>query len=193
MNRVLLKYNNLAYAAILFFALSPVFVSSAGARELHIEKFDSEIVVSPNGSIVVTETIQAQFIGSWKGLYREIPVEYFTPQGLNYTLFLNVKRVTDENGNSLKFESSRERHYRKLKIYVPGAQDASWMQSLAAEMNLSETAYFIGSKMASACGGSRRQWRWTCVGMPRLLPLTSFSTNSVMLITPCDSRPVAGC
>jgi uncharacterized membrane protein len=124
MNRVLLKYNNLAYAAILFFALSPLFVSSAGARELHIEKFDSEIVVSPNGSIDVTETIQAQFIGSWKGLYREIPVEYFTPQGLNYTLFLNVKRVTDENGNSLKFESSRERHYRKLKIYVPGAQDA---------------------------------------------------------------------
>jgi uncharacterized membrane protein len=123
-NRVLLKYNNLAYAAILFFALSPLFVSSAGARELHIEKFDSEIVVSPNGSIDVTETIQAQFIGSWKGLYREIPVEYFTPQGLNYTLFLNVKRVTDENGNSLKFESSRERHYRKLKIYVPGAQDA---------------------------------------------------------------------
>jgi len=141
MNRVLLKYNNLAYAAILFFVLSPLFVSSAGARELHIEKFDSEIVVSPNGSIDVTETIQAQFIGSWKGLYREIPVEYFTPQGLNYTLFLNVKRVTDENGNSLKFESSRERHYRKLKIYVPGAQDAQ--KTLVIEYSVPDALRFF--------------------------------------------------
>jgi len=123
MNRILLKHKSLAYAAILLLALFSLFASAAGARELRIEKFDSKIVVSPKGVIDVTETIQVQFIGSWNGLYREIPVEYVTPQGLNYTLFLSVKRVTDENGNSLKFETSRERHYRKLKIYVRGAQD----------------------------------------------------------------------
>jgi len=123
MNRVLLKHKSLTYAAILFLAVFSLFASAASARELRIEKFDSEIVVSPKGTIDVTETIQVQFIGSWNGLYREIPVEYVTPQGLNYTLFLNVKRVTDENGLALKFESSRERHYRKLKIYVPGARD----------------------------------------------------------------------
>src|SRR5882672_8857455 len=141
MNRVLLKHNRLAYAAILLFALSPPFVSSAGARELRIEKFDSEIVVSPKGMIDVTETIQVQFIGSWKGLYREIPVEYVTPQGLNYSLFLNVKRVTDENGNSLKFETSRERHYRKLKIFVPGAQDTR--KTLAIEYTVSDALRFF--------------------------------------------------
>jgi len=123
MNRVLLKHKSLTYAAILFLAVFSLFASAASARELRIEKFDSEIVVSPKGTIDVTETIQVQFIGSWNGLYREIPVEYVTPQGLNYTLFLNVKGVTDENGHALKFESSRERHYRKLKIYVPGARD----------------------------------------------------------------------
>jgi len=123
MNRVLLKHKSLTYAAILFLAVFSLFASAASARELRIEKFDSEIVVSPKGTIDVTETIQVQFIGSWNGLYREIPVEYVTPQGLNYTLFLNVKRVTDEDGHALKFESSRERHYRKLKIYVPGARD----------------------------------------------------------------------
>jgi len=68
-------------------------------------------------------------------------VEYVTPQGLNYTLFLNVKRVTDENGNSLKFESSRERHYRKLKIYVPGAQDAR--KTLAIEYTVSDALRFF--------------------------------------------------
>jgi len=39
-------------------------------------------------------------------LYRTIPVEYVTPQGLNYTLFLDVKRVTDASGRTLKYESS---------------------------------------------------------------------------------------
>ncbi len=112
-------------AAIAFFcALLFLLVSSARARELRIEHFSSEIIVSPNSHVSVTETIQVRFIGSWHGLYREIPVEYVTPQGLNYTLFLTVKRITDGDGTALKFENSRERHYRKLKIYVPNAEDA---------------------------------------------------------------------
>jgi uncharacterized membrane protein len=141
MNRALTKYTRLACAAFLLFALFSFFVSAAAARELHIEKFDSEIVVSPNGSIDVTETIQAQFIGSWKGLYREVPVEYVTPQGLNYTLFLNVKRVTDGSGSPLKFESSRERHYRKLKIYVPQAQDSH--RTIIIEYSVSDALRFF--------------------------------------------------
>jgi hypothetical protein len=101
------------------------FSSAAFARELVIQKFDAEVVVSPNGSIDVTETIQVKFVGSWNGLYRSIPVEYVTPQGFNYSLLLDVKRVTDEDGDKLKFESSRVRHYRKLKIYVLGAQNTT--------------------------------------------------------------------
>jgi uncharacterized membrane protein YgcG len=124
MNRALPRHIRFSFPTVFCLALFSLFASAARARELRIEKFDSEIVVSPKGMIDVTETIQVQFIGSWRGFNREIPVEYVTPQGLNYTLFLNVKRVTDESGNSLKFESSRERHYRKLKVYVPGAQDA---------------------------------------------------------------------
>src|ERR1700736_5445314 len=84
--------------------------AAANGRELRIEKFDSEIVILPNGTINVTETIHANFIGGpWHGLYRSIPVEYVTPQGMNYTLFLDVKRVTDGSGHRLKFESSRGR------------------------------------------------------------------------------------
>jgi uncharacterized membrane protein len=141
MNRALLKYTHFVCAAILSVGFFSLLVSAAGARELRIEKFDSEIVVSPNGTIDVTETIQVQFIGSWKGLYREVPVEYVTPQGLNYTLFLNVKRVTDGSGNSLKFESSRERHYRKLKIYVPEAQDSH--RTIIIEYGVSDALRFF--------------------------------------------------
>jgi hypothetical protein len=98
------------------FLLAVVLVSPVSARELKIDGFDADIVVTPDGVINVTETIRVNFIGSWNGLIREIPVEYVTPQGMNYSLFLRVKRVADESGNPLKYESSRERHYRRLKI-----------------------------------------------------------------------------
>ncbi len=111
------------------------------AREFRIEKFSAEISVSARGAVDVTETIQARFIGSWNGLYREIPVEYFTPQGFNYSLFLDVKRITDGEGQPLKFESSRERHYRKLKIFVPGAFNA--LRTIVIEYSVSDALRFF--------------------------------------------------
>ena len=94
-------------------------------RTLVIERFDAVIDVSPDGSIVVDETIVPRFSGSWNGIFRTIPVQYRTPQGLNYTLRLDIESVTDAAGQTLKYENSRERHYRKLKIWVPGAVDAT--------------------------------------------------------------------
>jgi uncharacterized protein (TIGR04222 family) len=100
------------------------YASPVAARSLAIERFDADIRVSEDGTILVTEMIQVMFSGSWRGLYRTIPVEYRTPQGLNFTLLLDVQKVTDDGGSPLRWESSRERHYRKLKVYVPGAEDA---------------------------------------------------------------------
>ena len=111
-------------------------------RELRIEKFDAEVIVSPNGSVDVTENIQVHFIGGpWHGFYREIPIEYVTPQGLNYTLFLDVKRISDGNGRKLKFESSRVRHYRKLKMYVPDADNST--QTISIEYTVSDALRFF--------------------------------------------------
>jgi len=99
-------------------------VAPVGAqRSLAIESFAAEVSVDRDGHIEVAETIRARFTGSWNGLYRTIPVEYVTPQGLNYSLRLRIDAVTDESGRALRYESSRERHYRKLKVWVPGAQD----------------------------------------------------------------------
>ena len=97
----------------------------ADAKELRIEKFTAQIAVLPDSSVNVTESISAHFIGGpWHGLYREIPIEYFTPQGMNYSLFLDVKRVTDGSGRDLRYESSRVRHYRKLKIFIDNADNS---------------------------------------------------------------------
>jgi len=106
-----------------FFVLAAILVPAASGRELKIDGFDANIIVTADGVIEINESIRIRFVGTWNGLFREIPIEYVTPQGMNYSLLLSVKRISDESGNQLKYESSRERHYRKLKIYVPNATD----------------------------------------------------------------------
>lgn len=97
----------------------------AHARSLVIEQFHAELQVLPSGELLVTETIRPRFSGSWNGLIRDIPVEYRTPQGFNYTLSLDVVSITDERLTPLKYDSSRDRHYRTFKIWLPGAQDTT--------------------------------------------------------------------
>jgi uncharacterized membrane protein len=106
--------------ALLVIALA----ASASARELKIQKFSAEIFVQPDATLDVTETIDVNFIGVWHGLYRTIPVEYVTPQGFNYSLFVKFDGATDAAGQKLKVESSHEGHYLKWKIYVDDATDA---------------------------------------------------------------------
>ena len=96
---------------------------AAAQRSLVIQQFAADVEVGADGAIAVTETIQPRFAGSWNGLYRTIPIEYRTPQGFAYKLRLDVESVSDATGTPLRYESSRERHYRKLKIWIPGAQD----------------------------------------------------------------------
>jgi uncharacterized membrane protein len=105
----------------LFFLLA--LASTASARQLKIEKFSAEVIVEPDSSLNVTETIQVNFIGAWHGLYRTIPVEYVTPQGFNYSLFVKLLDATDAAGQSLKVTSSRQGHYLRWQIYVDGATD----------------------------------------------------------------------
>ena len=102
----------------------------AGARSLVIQKFEVTVVVNADGTLDVTETITPRFTGHYNGIYRDIPIEYHTPQGFNYTLFLEFMSATDGSGNPLKVESSRERHYRRLKIWIPGAEDTTRMFKL---------------------------------------------------------------
>jgi uncharacterized membrane protein len=106
--------------ALLLVALAP----PSFARELQIEKFNAEIFVQPDSSLDVTETILVNFMGAWHGLYRTIPVEYATPQGFNYSLFVRLRSATDAAGKPLKVDTTRQGHYLKWKIYIDDATDA---------------------------------------------------------------------
>ena len=130
---------------VLALALCVLFVLPSfplATRQLRIEDFRADVVVLPDASIDVTEKIQAHFMGGpWHGLYRTIPVEYVTPQGLNFSLFLSIKSVTDGSGRALKYESTRERHYRKLKIFIPDADNST--QIISVEYTVSDALRFF--------------------------------------------------
>ncbi len=110
----------LGLATALLLAATPV----AAQRSLAIRQFDAVITVNRDGMVDVTETISVDFSGRWNGLYRTIPVKYRTPQGFTWTLHLEDIRATDQAGTPLRIERSRERHYLKLKMWVPGAENA---------------------------------------------------------------------
>ena len=165
----------------LFVIIAPLLFSSlalpANAKELRIEKFDAKIHVDSDGSISVTEVIQAHFIGApWHGLYRSIPVEYVTPQGLNYTLFLNVKRISDGSGRLLKYESSRVRHYRKLKIYIPSADNS--VQTISIEYGVSDALKFFDD---------HDELYWNVTGDEWDVPIES---ASAMIILPASTSNI---
>lgn len=94
------------------------------ARSWTLESFEAEIRVRRDAVVEVTERLEARFRGSFNGIYRLIPEDYRTPAGFEYDLKLEVLQVTDAQGRDLRYEESREGRYRKVKIWIPGAEDA---------------------------------------------------------------------
>ena len=103
----------------IFAVVTPLF-----ARSWRIADFEDTITIQHDGSAAVHERITLVFVGEWHGIHRTIPVEYPGPRTTNYTLFLDVKSVT-EGGQRLKYESKATGNYRDLKIYIPGAVDTT--------------------------------------------------------------------
>ncbi|MGZ4898592.1 MAG: DUF2207 domain-containing protein [Candidatus Angelobacter sp.] len=97
----------------------------AWARSYHISKFNSNIYVEEDGSARIEEQITFVFSGEYHGIYRDIPVDYPGPSGSNYTLFIKVGPITDESGDKLKVEKKTSGGFLHLKIYVPGATNAT--------------------------------------------------------------------
>ncbi|MGA7633838.1 MAG: DUF2207 domain-containing protein [Terriglobales bacterium] len=108
---------------ILLFALAAS--ASAQPHNWRVSDFNDTISIAPDGKALVSEKITLTFVGQWHGIHRTIPVEYPGPQGTNYTLFVDVLSVTDENGNKLKYDSTKSGNDRDLKIYIPGAVDTT--------------------------------------------------------------------
>ncbi len=97
----------------------------AQGHSWRVTDFKDTISIGADSTALVSERITVAFTGAWHGIHRTIPVEYPGPHGTNYTLFLEVLNVTDENGNKLKYDSSKSGADRDLKIYIPDAVDTT--------------------------------------------------------------------
>ena len=110
-------------------ALALLLLLAAGlpalARSYRISNFNSVIHVDEDGSARIEEQITFVFSGAFQGVYRNIPTDYPGPAGSNYRIFITLGNITDESGNKLKYEKSTRGGMLKLKIYVPGAVDAT--------------------------------------------------------------------
>ncbi len=150
----------------------------AQGRQLRIQKFDAEITVTPDAQVDVTENITFQFKGGpWHGVYRTIPVEYVGPSGLNYSLFLDVRSVTDGNGNKLKYESSRQGQNRKLKIYVPDADNST--QTVIIDYIVSDALRFFDD---------HDEFYWNVTGDQWDIPIDAASAHIVLPSNASDIR-----
>jgi hypothetical protein len=95
------------------------------SRDITMERFDANIVVQPDASISVTETLRVRFTGEWNGVQRIISLQHRTASGRRTQLDLDVGDITDGAGNPLEVEKKRGTSTRTLRIYVPGAKDAT--------------------------------------------------------------------
>src|SRR5947209_3000545 len=120
----LLARSRRARSATLFLLLLAIAVPG-WARSYRIARYDATIHVDEDGSARVTEKISLAFSGEYHGITRIIPLDYPGPNGSNYSLFVRPVRVTDDSGNPLKYEKSTSGPYLKLKIFIPGAVDAT--------------------------------------------------------------------
>jgi uncharacterized membrane protein YgcG len=99
--------------------------AAAAARSLAIERFDTLLTLRSDGALTVTETLHPRFGGQWNGIWRSIPVDYETPQGLRFHLRLHPLSITDGARRALRWEASRQGWDQKLKVWVPDARDAT--------------------------------------------------------------------
>ena len=118
-----LRYRLVSAVACAVAVLS--FAAGAQARTLTIQNFNEHVEIAANGTIDVTESIDFRFDGAWNGVLRNIPVDYTTPQGFDYSLTLTPLSITDDSGNALKYEQSTQGRYEQFKIYVPNAVDTT--------------------------------------------------------------------
>ena len=123
----------------------------AWARSYHISKFNSNIHVAEDGSARIEEQITFVFSGEYHGIYRDIPVDYPGPSGSNYTLFIKLGPITDESGDKLKVEKKTSGGFLHLKIYVPGATNATRTVSYTPTASAGSPAMATGTALLTAC------------------------------------------
>lgn len=112
------------FSAIFFFLASSFTfaqtqnVPLANVSGYVIDDFHSEIQVSQDTSLTVTETIKVNYLQAKHGIFRIIPVIY-SANGQTIRAGLKDLSITDANGQAYQYETSGYNQSIKIKIGDP--------------------------------------------------------------------------
>ncbi len=104
-----------------------VFVSFAVAQFFTITKFHSDVMIRPDSSFTVRETINVKFDRPRHGIYREIPFKYRDEFGKTLRTPIKIISVRDEAGKAWKYDAQKNGPVLNIRIghpdrYVDGDQ-----------------------------------------------------------------------
>lgn len=154
-------------------ALLAVFTLPAAAhaqsRSLTIERMDVELDVRTDATVAVTERFRVRFDGEWNGLRRVVNTGY---RDSDQILQLTDFRATDAAGRSLRTEIDRNRSDVELRIYVPGARNAT--RDVVLHYTAVNTLRFFN---AGEEGGEHDELYWSATGNAWEVPINAASAT----------------
>ena len=86
-----------------------------------IDKFDVDLDVRPDSTLVVTERLEVMFSEPRHGIYRSIPIRYTDPKGFQYGMKFKLLGVTDDDGSKYGTKVSNNGAYVSIRIGSPSA------------------------------------------------------------------------
>lgn len=98
--------------------------AAAQQRSISIDRFHADIHIRPDGGVVVVETIEPRFVGSWNGFIRSLSLRPPEDYGAGHQLDVRDVSVRDPDGRPLRHEVTRPgRATMEVRIWVPDAVD----------------------------------------------------------------------
>ncbi|MGH7481602.1 MAG: DUF2207 domain-containing protein [Longimicrobiales bacterium] len=155
-------------------------LAEAQQRSLVIEQLDVELRVQGDGTVRVVERYRIRFDGEWNGLRRFVNTAYADSE---QRLQLGDFEATGESGESLRVDVDRRRDEVELRIWVPGANDAT------REVALSYTALnALRFYDDDGPGGAHDELHWNATGNAWEVPILAASATVVLPDSATDIR-----
>jgi len=145
-------------------------IQAQSFNDWQINAFDSQIQINEDGSMVVTERIDAEFFIEKRGIFREIPYEYYDDFRQASSIDIDVLDVTNGEGESWEYKTTYSGGYLNIRIGNP-------------EVYLDgEQTYIISYEVERALSfyDSHQELYWDVTGNDWFIPIANTSASVIL-------------
>lgn len=128
---------------LLFVGILCFFPLSAQAQDFTINDFSANILINPDSSFTIKETLAVEFHQPRHGIYREIPYIYTDSLGSSVRTPIEVLSVTNGEGGKLKAKVTRSGSIINIRIGDPGSY-VSGLQKYEIFYKVENAVLFFG-------------------------------------------------